>query len=158
MRAALLALALRVWCATPSHWWEPKPKKGEIPTAADILPAKAITKVTPDIRTEPPGQGEQLSFLPTLPFCPTWPTPGTLAALALRRLMDGELLNHNDFIGACGSWRLGAVVYDLRVLGWPIETISAPCPTVQSPERLVAHYKLDSKHTAAALATAQGAA
>lgn len=31
--------------------------------------------------------GEQLSFLPPPPFCPTWPTRGTLADRALALLM-----------------------------------------------------------------------
>jgi hypothetical protein len=33
--------------------------------------------------------GAQLSFLPPPPFCPTWPTRGTLADKALGLLMDG---------------------------------------------------------------------
>lgn len=154
MRAALLALALRVWCSTPSSWW-----KKPAPTKAAVQPADTLTDVA-HCGAAPADQapaGEQLSFLPPPPFCPTWPARGTLAALALERLMDGALLNHNDFIGACGSWRLGAVIFHLRSLGWPIETISTHCPTVQSPERMVARYKLDCKYTAAALATAGGA-
>ena len=161
MKAALLALALRVWCSTPSSWWKkPKPTKGNGLAAANDQPAERITKHATDFIAVPAGEataGEQLSFLPPLPFSPSWPSSGTLAALALESLMDGALLNHNDFIGACGSWRLGAVIFHLRSLGWPIETISSHCPTVQSPERMVARYKLDRKYTAAALATAGGA-
>jgi len=155
MKAALLALALRVWCSTPSSWW-----KQSAPTKANDQAADTLTKTAVNCGAAPAGQataGEQLSLLPPPPFCPTWPARGTLAALALERLMDGALLNHNDFIGACGSWRLGAVIFHLRSLGWPIETISSHCPTVQSPERMVARYKLDRKYTAAALATAGGA-
>jgi hypothetical protein len=155
MKAALQRLALRVWCAAPSCWWKSKPTKGNGLAAANDQPAKTLPRHATDFIAVPAGQvksGEQLSFLPPLPFCPSWPTRGTLAALALERLMNGELLNHNDVIGVCGSWRLGAVIYDLRVLGWPIETISSHCPTVQSPDRLVALYRLDPKHTAAALA------
>ena len=154
MKAALLALALRVWCSTPSSWW-----KKSAPTKAAVQPTDTLTDAA-HCGAAPADQapaGEQLSLLPPPPFCPTWPARGTLAALALERLMDGALLNHNDFIGACGSWRLGAVIFHLRSLGWPIETISSHCPTVQSPERMVARYKLDRKYTAAALATAGGA-
>ena len=154
MRAALLALALRVWCSTPSSWW-----KKSAPTKATVQPADTLKNAV-NCGAAPADQapaGEQLSLLPPPPFCPTWPARGTLAALALERLMDGALLNHNDFIGVCGSWRLGAVIFHLRSLGWPIETISSHCPTVQSPERMVARYKLDRKYTAAALATAGGA-
>ena len=155
MRAALLALALRLWCATPSRWWKPKPTKGNGLAAANDQPAETLPKHSPDFKAK--TAGEQLSFLPPPPFCPSWPSSGTLAALALERLMDGEALNHSRFIGVCGSWRLGAVIFHLRSLGWPIETISVPSPTAQTPDRLVALYRLDPKHTAAALATAGGA-
>ena len=147
MKAALQRLALRVWCSTPSSWWKPKPTKAN-DQPADTLKNAANCGAAP---ADQAPAGEQLSLLPPPPFCPTWPARGTLAALALERLMDGALLNHNDFIGACGSWRLGAVIFHLRSLGWPIETISSHCPTVQSPERMVARYKLDRKYTAAAL-------
>jgi hypothetical protein len=41
--------------------------------------------------------GEQLSFLPPPPFCPTWPKRGTLADKALGMLMDGRMIDHPDF-------------------------------------------------------------
>lgn len=154
MKAALLALALRVWCSTPSSWW-----KKSAPTKAIVQPADTLKNAV-NCGAAPAGQataGEQLSLLPPPPFCPSWPTSGTLAALALERLMNGETLNHSRFIGVCGSWRLGAVIFHLRSLGWPIETIRVPSPTAQTPDRLVALYKLDPKQTAAALATAGGA-
>ena len=161
MKAALLALTLRVWCATPSRWWESakRPKDNGL-AAVNDQPAETLPKHGPDFKVTPAGQataGEQLSFLPPPPFCPAWPSRGTLAALALERLMNGEALNHARFIGVCGSWRLGAVIFHLRSLGWPVETISVPSPTAQTPDRMVALYRLDPKHTAAALATAGGA-
>jgi hypothetical protein len=96
--------------------------------------------------------GEQLSFLPPPPFCPTWPTKNTLADVALRLLMDGKMIDHNDFIDQTRSWRLGAVIFTLRALGWPVETIEIPSPTEQSPDRVIALYHLDAKYTAQALA------
>lgn len=96
--------------------------------------------------------GEQLSFLPPPPFCPTWPTQGTLADRALGLLMDGRMIDHPDFENVTQSWRLGAVVFTLRTLGWPVETIEVPSPTAQDPFRVIALYKLDPRYTAQALA------
>lgn len=96
--------------------------------------------------------GEQLSFLPPPPFCPSWPTKNTLADVALGMLMDGKLIDHNDFIDHTRSWRLGAVIFTLRALGWPVETIEIPSPTEQCPDRVIALYRLDAKYTAQALA------
>ena len=96
--------------------------------------------------------GEQLSFLPPQPFCPTWPQKGTLADRALGMLMDGRMIDHLDFENSTQSWRLGAVVFTLRALGWPVETIDIPAPTEQSPDRVIALYHLPGKYTAQALA------
>lgn len=101
--------------------------------------------------------GEQLSFLPPPPFCPTWPQRGTLADRALKTLMDGKLIDHSDFIESTQSWRLGAVIFTLRTLGWPVETIEVPSPTKQCPDRIIALYRLDGKYTAQALAINGGA-
>ena len=98
------------------------------------------------------ASGEQLSFLPPPPFCPQWPTKGTLADRALGMLMDGRMIDHPDFENSTQSWRLGAVIFTLRTLGWPIETIEIPSPTEQSPDRVIALYHLPGKYTAQALA------
>ncbi|WP_347255869.1 hypothetical protein [Brachymonas denitrificans] len=104
------------------------------------------------------GQGEQLSFLPPPPFCPTWPKRGTLADRALGMLMDGKLIDHPEFLERTQSWRLGAVIFTLRCLGWPIETIDVPSPTEDCPDRVIALYRLDGKYTAQALAQMNGGA
>ena len=104
------------------------------------------------------ASGEQLSFLPPPPFCPTWPTRGTLADRALGMLMEGRLIDHPDFEKSTQSWRLGAVIFTLRALGWPVEAIEVPSPTEQSPDRVIALYRLDGKYTAQALALNGGAA
>ena len=95
---------------------------------------------------------EQLSFLPPSPFCPSWPTKGTLADKALGIFMDGRMIDHPDFESITQSWRLGAVVFTLRTLGWPIETIEVPSPTEQSHGRVIALYHLPTKYVAMALA------
>ena len=98
------------------------------------------------------GAGEQLSFLPPSPFSPSWPARGTLADTALGLLMDGRMIDHPDFQDVTASWRQGAVVFTLRALGWPVETIEVPSPTEHDPRRVIALYRLDGKYTAQALA------
>ena len=76
----------------------------------------------------------------------------------LGMLMDGRLIDHPDFEKSTQSWRLGAVIFTLRALGWPVEAIEVPSPTEQSPDRVIALYRLDGKYTAQALALNGGAA
>lgn len=95
---------------------------------------------------------EQLSFLPPPPFSPIWPTKGTLADRALGYFMDGTSMNHPEFEARTQSWRLGAVVFYLRTLGWPIETVEIPAPTPENPHRIIARYHLAPQYTAQALA------
>ena len=98
-----------------------------------------------------------MSFLPPPPFCPTWPTKGTLADRALGLFLDGTSMNHPDFELSTQSWRLGAVVFQLRTLGWPVETIEIPSPTDECPNRIIARYHLAPHHVAQALAQLGGA-
>ncbi len=100
--------------------------------------------------------GEQLSFFPPPPFCPTWPTKNTLADKALEMLLNGQMINHPEFENSTQSWRLGAVIFTLRTLGWPIETIDIPSPTEETPDRMIALYRLDAQYTAMALAVMDG--
>jgi len=99
---------------------------------------------------------EQLSFLPPSPFNPSWPIRGTLADKALGMMMDGRMIDHPEFENFTQSWRLGAVIFSLRTLGWPIETIDVPSPTVDMPSRTIALYHLPAKFTAMALALSSG--
>ena len=101
--------------------------------------------------------GEQLTFIDPPPFCPTWPNRNSLADRALRLFLDGRAFDHPDFIGACGSWRLAAVVFQLRALGWPIATVEVPSPSAEHPGRTIALYKLPAKFAALALALMSGA-
>lgn len=88
----------------------------------------------------------QITFLPTPIFSPTWPTKNKLAHTALTLLLDGRLIDHPLFEDATGSWRLGAVIFQLRELGWPIKTLLIPSPTESTPDRKIALYGLDSKY------------
>lgn len=108
--------------------------------------APAPTKTQGAFKTE--TYDEQLTFLDPMPFCPTWPKRGSLADRALEMFMDGRLLDHPDFEAETASWRLAAVVCELRDLGWPIESIDIPAPTDERQNRFIALYRLPSKYTA----------
>jgi hypothetical protein len=100
--------------------------------------------------------GEQLTLIDPPPFCPAWPKRNTLADCALKLFLDGRVFNHPDFIDGAGSWRLAAVVFQLRTLGWPIDTIEVASPSEECPGRTIARYKLPAKYVAEALATMDG--
>lgn len=113
-------------------------------------------KKTPHSASDNKTFGEQLSFLPPLPVCPTWPTRGSLSDKALGMLMDGRMIDHPDFENSTRSWRLGAVIFTLRSLGWPIESIYVPSPTKNTPGRIIAVYRLPCKYIAQVLAAHTG--
>lgn len=100
--------------------------------------------------------GEQLHLIEPAPFAPSWPTRGTLADRALARFLAGERLTHPDFLDGCGSWRLAAVVFELRAYGWPIQSESLAAPSDENPARCIARYWLPAKLAAQALAELRG--
>jgi hypothetical protein len=100
---------------------------------------------------------EQLAlFEPLPPLAPAWPTPHTQAAHALNRLLAGDTLDHPTFEAATGSWRLAAVVFELRVLGWPVQTTDKPAPAGECPSRTIAVYSLSAYDLADLLAIRGG--
>jgi hypothetical protein len=48
------------------------------------------------------------------------------------------------------------VVFQLRALGWPIDTIEVPSPTEEHQGRTIALYKLPARFAAEALAQLAG--
>ena len=84
---------------------------------------------------------QQLSFLPPAPLSPVWPSSG-LALIALDALLSGDVIDHPGFEADTGSWRLAAVVNDLRRLGWPIQSDVAPDTLHDGRPRTVARYSL----------------
>jgi hypothetical protein len=102
--------------------------------------------------------GEQLTLIDPPPFCPTWPKRNTFSDRALKRFLDGCVFDHLDFLEGAGSWRLAAVVFELRAQGWPIETIEVPSPSEKHPGRIIALYELPAKYAAEALAHVVGGA
>ena len=82
---------------------------------------------------------------PRLPF-PSLPLPlpqkpqlGTLAYDAARMLMSRPAgITHPDFQEVTQSWRLSAVVYDLRRMGWPVYADSVS----RDYRRCIARYRL----------------
>lgn len=71
-------------------------------------------------------------------------------------LMDGRMIDHPEFENSTRSWRLGAVIFTLRTLGWAIESIDVPSPTQDIPARIIAVYHLPGKYVAQALVAMNG--
>ena len=78
-------------------------------------------KKAPRVSQAHGASAEQLTLLPPPPFSPSWPKRGSLPDRALKALMDGRLIDHEDFIESASSWRLAAAIFTLRTLGWPVE-------------------------------------
>jgi len=96
----------------------------------------------PDSREASSGF-EQISFLPEPEFNPIWPTPNTLAATCLSLMLTGRTLIHPEFEEITRSWRLAAVVFKLKELGWPIESYEIPAPAIDAPNRYICRYYLN---------------
>lgn len=101
---------------------------------------------------------EQLTLFALPPLAPTWPRRGTLAERALGMLLDGRGIDHPTFEAEAGSWRLAAVVFELRALGWPVHTNELPAPTKDCPGRAIAVYSMSARHLADLLAPREGSA
>lgn len=84
----------------------------------------------------------QLTLLEPPPFAPAWPNSAGLASAALHLMLDGAEIDHREFMGEAHSHRLAAYVYDLRALGWPVETALEAAPTSDCPSRTIARYRL----------------
>ncbi len=84
---------------------------------------------------------QQLSFLPPAPLSPIRPSSG-LALAALNYLLSGQAIDHPRFEAETGSWRLAAVVRELRRLGWPVQSDDVPDSLADGRLRYVARYHL----------------
>ncbi len=73
---------------------------------------------------------EQMSFLPEPDFNPIYPTPNTLPARCLSLMLNGQTFTHThpELEQITGSWRLSAVIFTLKGLGWPVESFDLPAP------------------------------
>lgn len=85
---------------------------------------------------------QQLALIAPPPFAPSWPSPTGMASAALHLMLGGAKIDHHDFMGELHSHRLAAYVYDLRALGWPVDTILVPAPSADCPGRTIARYSL----------------
>lgn len=88
---------------------------------------------------------KQISFLPVPALNPIYPNKNTLSGTCLSKLLNRETLNHASFINDTHSWRLAAVIHDLKEKGWPIESYEAPARTSESPNRYISFYFLPQK-------------
>lgn len=98
----------------------------------------------------------QMALFEPAAIAPTWPSPGTLAESALALLLDGRELDHPTFEAVTGSWRLAAVVFELRALGWPVQSHDEPRASVDGKRRNVARYSLSARTLANVFAVRGG--
>lgn len=98
---------------------------------------------------------EQTSFLPEPEFNPVFPTPNTLPARCLGGMLNGQTYTHPEFQHVTGSWRLSAVVFVLKELGWPVASYDLPAPTKECPTRCISRYFLKPETIQAVLGGAQ---
>lgn len=84
----------------------------------------------------------QMSFLPEPDFNPVWPNPNTLPGRCLSLMLMGKSFDHPEFEAITGSWRLSAVVFVLKGLGWPVESFEIPAPSHECPSRTISRYFL----------------
>jgi hypothetical protein len=85
--------------------------------------------------------GEQLSFLPTLDFCPLLPPHGSAAEQALHDLLARDITTP-DWIAERKGWRLAAAIKELDYLGWEPISVMLQCPEWSNP---IARYSLSAK-------------
>ena len=86
--------------------------------------------------------GEQLALIDPPPFSPQYPPQSSLASVALKTLLGGKAITHPEFEDETRSWRLGAYVFTLRELGWPVVTQEIHSPTPDAQDRVIARYSM----------------
>ena len=88
---------------------------------------------------------KQTSFLPDEEFNPIYPTAHTLPHRCLSMMLNGQSFTHPEFELITGSWRLSAVIFTLKGLGWPVDSHDIPAPSEQCPSRIISRYYLTDK-------------
>lgn len=109
----------------------------------------------PDSR-QASSEFKQTSFLPEPDFNPVYPTPNTLPARLLAMFFKGQDFIHPEFEKVTGSWRLSAVAFSLKELGWPVETHDIAAPTPECATRTISRYYLPAKVIQAVMGVPHG--
>lgn len=89
-----------------------------------------------------PVQTTNESAADTANFNPIYPALDTLPARCLAMMLDGQAITHPEFNAATGSWRLSVVIYTLKGLGWPVESVDISVPSAECPHRFIISYSL----------------
>ncbi|AJP48284.1 hypothetical protein PG1C_07030 [Rugosibacter aromaticivorans] len=71
--------------------------------------------------------------------------PNTLPARCLALMLNGQSFTHPEFEQITGSWRLSAVVFTLKGLGWPVESFDLSAPSPECATRTISRYYLPVK-------------
>lgn len=97
---------------------------------------------------------KQTSFLPDAEFNPVYPKSHTLPHRCLSMMLNGQSFTHPEFELITGSWRLSAVIFTLKGLGWPVDSHDIPAPSKDCPSRIISRYYLSDKTIADVLGCA----
>lgn len=97
---------------------------------------------------------KQTSFLPDVEFNPIYPKSHTLPHRCLSMLLNGQSFTHPEFQAITGSWRLSAVIFTLKGLGWDIDSQDNAAPSKDCPSRVISRYFLSDKTIADVLGSA----
>ena len=87
------------------------------------------------------AMSEQLSFLPSVPFCPLLPQHGSAAEQALYDLMERDI-TQLDWLDQGKGWRLASAMKVLGYLGWEPKSERVLCNGWGKP---IARYSLPAK-------------
>lgn len=80
-----------------------------------------------------------------------WPTPESLEGRFLARLLAGAEISSRDWLLAAHSMRLATEAYQLRGLGWRVNTRRETVPTADRGRTAsVGYYSLDERQREAA--------
>lgn len=60
-------------------------------------------------------------------------------------MLNGQTFTHPEFELITGSWRLSAVIFTLKGLGWPIDSYDITAPSKDCPSRVISRYYLSDK-------------
>jgi hypothetical protein len=88
---------------------------------------------------------KQTSFLPDVEFNPIYPKSHTLLHRCLSMMLSGQTFTHPEFELIAGSWRLSAVIFTLKGLGWDIDSHDISAPSKDCPSRVISRYNLSDK-------------
>ncbi len=57
-------------------------------------------------------------------------------------MLNGQSFTYPEFEVITGSWRLSAIIFTLKGLGWPVDSHDIAAPSKDCPSRIISRYYL----------------